>query len=86
MSKNKDTKSTNNSTIQIPFVKQNYMLMAAGFGLVIIGFVFMYVSKDNHGKSEVIYSFSKTTLPVILIMLGFAVTGFGIMKRFNSEA
>ncbi|MFY0672444.1 MAG: DUF3098 domain-containing protein [Bacteroidia bacterium] len=86
MSKNKDTQSTNNSSIQIPFVKQNYLFMAGGFLLVIIGFIFMYVSEENHGKSEVIYSFSKTTLPVIFIMLGFAVTGFGIMKRFNTEA
>ncbi len=86
MNKNSDTKTTGKNPVQIPFVKQNFMLMAAGFLLVIIGFIIMYVSPDNHGKSEVIYSFGKTTLPVLVIMLGFAVTGFGIMKRFNSEA
>ena len=71
--------------IQIPFVKQNYLLMAAGFLVVIIGFVIMYVGEDGRGKSEVIYSFGKTTLPVLLILLGFTVTAVGIMKRFNRE-
>ncbi|MGB0430084.1 MAG: DUF3098 domain-containing protein [Bacteroidia bacterium] len=87
MNKNKETTpTTGKSQIRIPFVKQNYMFMAAGFLLVVIGFIFMYIKEADHGNSEVIYSFSKTTLPVVLIMIGFAVTGFGIMKRFNSEA
>lgn len=62
------------------------MFMAAGFLLVVLGFIVMYVGEDGRGKSEVIYSFSKTTLPVLLILIGFTVTAVGIMKRFNREA
>lgn len=68
---------------QMPFAKQNYFLMAGGFFLVLVGFFVMYVGVEDRGNSEVIYSFGKTTLPVIFILLGFLVTGVGIMKRFN---
>ena len=84
MSKNKEVQSTK-VPMQIPLQKQNYMFLAAGFLLVIIGFVIMYVKEENHGNADVIYSFGKTTLPVLVIMAGFVVTGFGIMKRFNIE-
>lgn len=84
---NKKSSSTKDKIdVQIPFVKQNYMFMAAGFLLVVLGFIVMYVGEDGRGKSEVIYSFSKTTLPVLLILIGFTVTAVGIMKRFNREA
>lgn len=84
MSKKQETQATK-VPLQIPFQKQNYLFLAAGFILVIIGFFIMYVSKENHGNPDVIYSFGKTTLPVLFIMAGFVVTGFGIMKRFKTE-
>lgn len=86
MSKSNETQRVDNVPVQIPLRKKNYMFLAAGFALVALGFVLMYVGPENHGNYKVIYSFGKTTLPVLLIMAGFAVTGFGIMKRFNTEA
>lgn len=82
---NKPISTKDKIDIQIPFVKQNYVFMAAGFLLVVIGFIVMYVGEDGRGKSEVIYSFGKTTFPVLLILIGFTVTAVGIMKRFNRE-
>lgn len=85
MSKHKEniSKTAAQEPEQMPFAKQNYYLMGGGFLLVLIGFFVMYVGVEDRGNSDVIYSFGKTTLPVIFILLGFLVTGVGIMKRFN---
>ena len=85
MSTKKSNKKESSTAVQIPFVKKNFLVIAGGFAFVVLGFLLMYVSQDNWGKAEVIYSFSKTSLPVLLIMIGFVVTGFGIMKRFPGE-
>lgn len=83
MSTIKDAKSTTKVPVQIPFVKKNYMFMAGGFLIIVIAFFIMYVGVEDRGNSEVIYSFGKTSFPVLLIMAGFVLTGFGIMKRFK---
>jgi len=81
---NKQKDIANNSPKeQLPLAKQNYYMISAGFLLVVIGFFIMYVGKENRGVSDVIYSFGKTTVPVLFILLGFLITGVGIMKRFN---
>jgi len=59
---------------KFPLGKQNYILMAIGFGLTVLGYILM-VGTEN------IYSFGNTTMPVILIMLGFVVVVYGILKR-----
>lgn len=78
-------KAEKSKEVEIPFVRKNYLFMVGGFVLVIIGFLFMYISPEGRGKSEIIYSFSKTTLPVLIIMVGFVVTAVGIMKRFKQD-
>ena len=69
----------------LPLGKRNYIIIGAGAVLVLLGFLLMYVGEEGRGKAEVIYSFSKTTLPVLLIMLGFGFTGYGIMAKNKKE-
>lgn len=78
----KTTKKTDEKHI-LPLGKMNFITIAAGFLLVIIGFILMYVGPEGRGDADVIYSFSKTSLPVLFCMIGFVVVGFGIMKRFK---
>jgi hypothetical protein len=48
--------------------------MLAGLFTIIIGFVLMYGKED-------IYDFRKTTLAPIVVILGFVIEIFAIMKK-----
>jgi len=58
--------------------KQNYILMAIGFGITILGYILM-VGTEN------IMSFGNTTLAVIFVMAGFAVVVYAILKKPKQE-
>jgi hypothetical protein len=63
--------------------KENYMLLAIGFAIIIIGFILMMGGKSNDPKvfSEDVFSFRRITLAPIVVLLGFAFEIFAIMKR-----
>ena len=66
------------------FDKENYMLMIGGILLIFIGFLLMSGGKspDPHGFNyDEIYSFRRITLAPIVILLGFAVEAYAIMKK-----
>ncbi len=67
-----------NNTVQGDFIfgKQNYMLMALGVVVIIIGF-FVMSGKDD------IFSSTKLTVAPIIILLGFVIEIFAIMKKNN---
>lgn len=56
------------------FDKQNYILMAASVAVIIIGFMVMSGSED-------IYSTTKITIAPIIVLLGFALGIYAIMKK-----
>jgi hypothetical protein len=56
------------------FGKENYVLMAAGLLVIIIGFVLM------SGKEE-IFNTTKLTIAPIVIILGFLIEVFAIMRK-----
>jgi Protein of unknown function (DUF3098) len=65
------------------FDKTNYTLMAAGVALIFIGFVVMTGGKspDPHQFNyDKIYSFTRITLAPIIILAGFALEVYAIMK------
>lgn len=64
----------NNPKIEFPLQKENYILMAIGFGIVLIGFILM-------AGDENIYSFRKISLSVIFVMAGFLFEIYAIMKK-----
>ncbi len=66
------------------FDKENYMLMAAGIALIFIGFMLMSGGKSQNPHEfhyDEIYSFRRITLSPIVILLGFTVEVFAIMKK-----
>lgn len=78
---NKKTSKTElktNSSQQFVFNKTNYKLMLAGLLTIVIGFVLMYGKED-------IYDFRKTTLAPIVVILGFVIEIFAIMKKKNNN-
>jgi len=68
----------------LPLGKQNYIIIASGFGLVLLGFFLMAggASDDpnvfNHGE---IFSFRRITLAPVVILIGLVAVLFGIMKK-----
>jgi Protein of unknown function (DUF3098) len=66
------------------FDKENYMWMIGGVALIFIGFMLMSGGKspDPHKFNyDEIYSFRRITLAPIVILLGFVVEVYAIMKK-----
>ena len=74
-----NTKKINEKVSQIPasdfiFGKENYIMMAAGVFVIILGFYLMA------GKENILEDKVKITVAPILILLGFVIGIFAIMK------
>ena len=72
------------SNLPFLFSKENYMIMVAGVIVVIIGFALMTgVANDNPAvfPKEEIYSFRRITLAPIVVMIGFLIEVYAILKR-----
>lgn len=70
------------------FDKSNYAWMIGGVVLILIGFMLMSGGKsaDPHQfLYDEIYSFRRITLAPIVILLGFAVEVYAIMKKPQEE-
>ena len=66
------------------FDKSNYMWMIGGVVLILIGFVLMAGGKsaDPHQFNyKEIYSAQRITVAPLLILLGFAIEVYAIMKK-----
>ena len=70
-------------TIDFAFTKENYRLMLIGLALMALGFVLMIGggSKDPNDFSPEIFNFRRITLAPILILAGYVVEIFAIMKK-----
>jgi hypothetical protein len=69
-----------------PFIfdSANYLIMVAGVIVILIGFALMSGGATNDPNvfpKEELYSFRRITLAPIVVMLGFAIEIFAILKR-----
>ena len=65
------------------FGKENYRLLLIGLALIVVGFLLMIGggSDDPNVFSEDIFNFRRLTLAPILILAGYVVEIFAIMKK-----
>ncbi len=65
------------------FGKQNYILIAVGTALAVLGYILMSGggSDDPTVFSEELFSFRRMYVAPILILVGLVVVGWGIMKK-----
>jgi len=65
------------------FSKENYRLLLIGLALIFVGFLLMIGggSDDPNVFSEDIFNFRRMTLAPILILAGYVVEIFAIMKK-----
>ncbi|MBT3302286.1 MAG: DUF3098 domain-containing protein [Bacteroidetes bacterium] len=59
--------------------KENYILMAIGVLIMVIGYILM-AGKDD------IFSFGNTSLPVIIVISGFVFEFYAILKKPKSNS
>lgn len=64
---------------------KNYIYMLAGLGLLILGFALMSGggSKDPNVFDYSMFNFRRITLAPIIVLAGFGLEIFAIMKRFR---
>lgn len=70
-------------TGEFAFGRENYRLMLIGLALIIVGFLLMIGGGSDDPKvfNPEIFSFRRITLAPILILAGYAVEIFAIMKK-----
>jgi hypothetical protein len=68
---------------EFAFGKENYRLMLIGLAFIVIGFLLMIGggSSDPNVFNPEIFSFRRITLAPILILAGFTIEIFAIMKK-----
>lgn len=65
------------------FGKENYRIMLIGIALILIGFVLMTGggSEDPNVYNEEIFSFRRITLAPLMVLAGFVIQIFAIIKK-----
>lgn len=68
---------------EFAFSKENYILLIIGFAIIVIGFMLMVGGKaeDPNVFNEEVFSFRRITLAPIVVIIGFAVEFWAIMKK-----
>lgn len=68
----------------LPFRKENYIILLVGIGVIILGFLLMTgggTEDPNKFDHDSLFSFRRITLAPITVVAGYAVVIYAIMKR-----
>jgi NhaP-type Na+/H+ or K+/H+ antiporter len=65
------------------FGKENYRIMLIGIGLILLGFILMAGGGTDDPKkfSEELFNFQRITLAPILVLSGFVLEIYAILKK-----
>ena len=68
---------------RLPLSRRNYVLLAAGFAVIVLGFVLMAGGgSDSPDEFDyAMFSWRRITLAPILVVGGFAMEVYAILKR-----
>ncbi len=79
--------STVSKSSQFAFGKENYKLLLIGLVLITVGFLLMIGGGSDDPKvfSDDIFNFRRLTLAPLLILAGYVVEIFAIMKKPKSQ-
>jgi hypothetical protein len=80
---NKEINNTEEPKSGFVLEKKNYLVLAGGFALIVLGFILMAGGKsdDPNVFNPELFSFRRITLAPILILLGFGTEIFAIIWR-----
>ncbi|UPT65655.1 MAG: DUF3098 domain-containing protein [Sphingobacteriales bacterium JAD_PAG50586_3] len=77
------TKVTNNNQGQFVFGRENYILLIVSFAIIVLGYIMMAGggSEDPNVFSEELFSTTRITVAPLVIIAGFALGVFAILKK-----
>lgn len=80
--KNKNFKNEQEE-VKMPFGRDNYLWVIIGLAFLIIGFLLMIGGGSDNPDvfNEAIFNFRRLTLAPILVLIGFGIQIYAIMKR-----
>ena len=80
----KQTPRTPSDHPHLPLGRRNYLWLLAGFGLILLGFVLMAGGGSDSPEefNYAMFSWRRITLAPMLVIGGFAVEAYAILKRF----
>lgn len=83
---NKKTEQDNKET-KMPFGRDNYLWVLIGIAFLLVGFLLMIGggSDDPDVFNEAIFSSRRLTLAPILVLIGFGLEIYAIMKKPKDE-
>ena len=83
---NKKTEQDNKEN-KMPFGRDNYLWVLIGIAFLLVGFLLMIGggSDDPDVFNEAIFSFRRLTLAPILVLIGFGLEIYAIMKKPKGE-
>jgi hypothetical protein len=66
-----------------PFQRKNYVWLLVGLGTIILGFILMSGggSEDPKEFSDAIFSFRRITLAPLVVLAGYGIVMYSIMKK-----
>ena len=66
-----------------PLGKQNFILLAIGFAVIVVGFILMAGGKSDNPNvfNEAVFSFRRIVLAPIVVLTGFIFEIYAIMKK-----
>jgi hypothetical protein len=83
---NKKTQQNNNEP-KMPFGRDNYLWVLIGIAFILVGFLLMIGGGSDNPDvfNEAIFSFRRLTLAPILVLAGFGIEIYAIMKKPKDE-
>jgi hypothetical protein len=76
-------KKNEDERADFPLHKENYILIAIGFAIILVGFLLMIGGKAENPNefNPDIFSFRRITLAPVIVLFGFAFEIWAIMKK-----
>ena len=87
MSKLENKKNEQSNETKMPFGRDNYLWVLIGIAFILIGFLLMIGGGSDNPDvfNEAIFSFRRLTLAPILVLAGFGIEIYAIMKKPKDE-
>ena len=72
---------------KMPFDRDNYLWVLIGIAFIFIGFILMIGGGSDNPDvfNDAIFSFRRITLAPILVLIGFGIEIYAIMKKPKDE-
>lgn len=83
MNKSKEMEQKSSNESKMPLGKRNYKILLVGFLLILLGMILMAGGGSSSPEefNYAMFSWRRITLAPIIIVVGFVVEIYGIMKR-----